>query len=75
MHPRCERSERCEESPPWAEPARPAVTGEERDAPPLGPGSGIPFTVRRIKLAMASAHPYQNEFALAHTRLTAAVAP
>ena len=30
-HARRERSERCEESPPWAEPARPAVTGEERD--------------------------------------------
>jgi hypothetical protein len=46
-HPRRERSERGEESPPWAEPARPAVTGEE-DAPPLGPGSGTPSTARRI---------------------------
>jgi DDE family transposase len=32
-------------------------------------------SVRRSKLAMASAHPHRNEFALAHTRLTAAVAP
>jgi hypothetical protein len=47
-HPRRERSERGEESPPWAEPARPAVTGEEEDAPPLGPGSGTPSTARRI---------------------------
>ena len=29
-------------------------------------------SVRRIKFAMASACPYQNEFALAHLRLTAA---
>ena len=27
---------------------------------------------RRVKIAMASACPYQNEFALAHLRLTAA---
>jgi DDE family transposase len=38
-------------------------------------GAHVRRSVRRIKLAMASAHPYQNEFALAHTRLTAAVAP
>ena len=31
-------------------------------------------SVRRIKIAMASAHPYQNEFALAHARLSAAAA-
>lgn len=31
--------------------------------------------VRRIKIAMASAHPHQDEFALAHARLTAAAAP
>ena len=48
VHPRCERSERCEESHPWAEPARPAVTGGEEDAPALGPGSGTPSTARRI---------------------------
>jgi hypothetical protein len=29
-------------------------------------------SVRRITLAMASGHPFQNEFALAHARLTAA---
>ena len=38
-------------------------------------GALVRRSVRRIKIAMASAHPYQNEFALAHTRLTAAVAP
>ena len=38
-------------------------------------GALVRRSVRRIKLAMASAHPHQNEFALAHTRLTAAVAP
>jgi hypothetical protein len=34
-------------------------------------GAQVRRSVRRIKLAMASAHPYQNEFALAHARLTA----
>jgi DDE family transposase len=38
-------------------------------------GALVRRSVRRIKIAMASAHPYQNEFALAHTRPTAAVAP
>ena len=38
-------------------------------------GALVRRSVRRIKLATASAHPYQNGFALAHTRLTAAVAP
>ncbi len=38
-------------------------------------GALVRRSVRRIKIAMASAHPYQNEFALAHTRLTAVVAP
>jgi hypothetical protein len=38
-------------------------------------GALVRRSVRRIKIAMASAHPYHNEFALAHTRLTAAVAP
>jgi len=36
-------------------------------------GAQVRRSVRRIKLAMASAHPFQNEFALAHARLTAAV--
>jgi Transposase DDE domain group 1 len=38
-------------------------------------GALVRVSVRRIKLAMASAHPYRNEFALVHARLTAAVAP
>jgi hypothetical protein len=37
-------------------------------------GAQVRRSVRRIKLAMASAHPYQDEFALAHARLTAAAA-
>ena len=35
-------------------------------------GALVRVSVRRIKVAMASAGPYQNEFALAHLRLTAA---
>jgi len=35
-------------------------------------GALVRASVRRIKIAMASACPYQNEFALAHLRLTAA---
>ena len=35
-------------------------------------GALVRLGVRRIKLAMASAHPHQAEFALAHARLTAA---
>jgi hypothetical protein len=35
-------------------------------------GALVRISVRRIKLAMASAHPWRDEFALAHTRLTAA---
>ncbi len=34
-------------------------------------GAQVHRSVRRIKVAMASAHPYQNEFALAHARLAA----
>jgi hypothetical protein len=37
-------------------------------------GALVRISVRRIKLAMASAHPFQDEFALAHARLTAAAA-
>jgi hypothetical protein len=37
-------------------------------------GALVRISVRRIKIAMASAHPHQPEFALAHARLTA-VAP
>jgi hypothetical protein len=35
-------------------------------------GALVRVSVRRIKIAMASGCPYQNEFALAHLRLTAA---
>ena len=35
-------------------------------------GAQVRISVRRIKFSMASAFPYQNEFALAHLRLTAA---
>jgi hypothetical protein len=36
-------------------------------------GALVRASVRRIKIAMASAYPYHPEFALAHARLTAAV--
>ena len=36
-------------------------------------GALVRVSVRRIKLAMASAYPFQDEFALAHARLTAVV--
>jgi hypothetical protein len=35
-------------------------------------GALVRISVRRITLAMASAHPFEDEFALAHARLTAA---
>ena len=35
-------------------------------------GALVRRSVRRITLAMASGHPFQNEFALAHARITAA---
>jgi hypothetical protein len=34
-------------------------------------GALVTISIRRIRLAMASAHPHQAEFALAHARLTA----
>ena len=37
-------------------------------------GAQVRTSVRRIKIAMASANPYQNEFHLAHYRLTNAAA-
>jgi Transposase DDE domain group 1 len=37
-------------------------------------GALVRISVRRIKVAMASAHPHQNESALAHARLAAAAA-
>jgi len=37
-------------------------------------GALVTISVRRIKLAMASAHPWQAEWALAHLRLSAAAA-
>ena len=35
-------------------------------------GALVRVSVRRIKIAMASAFPYQSEFAIAHSRLIAA---
>jgi len=37
-------------------------------------GAQVRRSARRIKLAMASAHPYRDEFALAHAGLAAAAA-
>ena len=37
-------------------------------------GAQVRRSVRRIRVAMASAHPYQDEFALAHARLSAVAA-
>ena len=37
-------------------------------------GALVRTSVRRIKIAMASGHPYHSEFALAHARITAAAA-
>jgi hypothetical protein len=37
-------------------------------------GAQVRISVRRIKLAMASGHPWQHEWALAHARLSAAAA-
>jgi hypothetical protein len=37
-------------------------------------GALVRISVRRIKLAMASAYPWQDEFALAHIRLCYAAA-
>ena len=45
MPPHCERSESCEGSHPWAEPARPAVAAE--DVTP-SPGPGTPSTAGRV---------------------------
>ena len=35
-------------------------------------GALVKTSVRRVKVAMASGHPYHNQFAIAHTRLSAA---
>jgi hypothetical protein len=35
-------------------------------------GALVRISVRRVKIAMASAYPFRAEFALAHARLTAA---
>jgi len=40
----------------------------------LKPGALVRISVRRIKVAMASACPYQHEFSLAYARLRNAVA-
>ncbi len=37
-------------------------------------GALVKTSVRRVKVAMASGHPCQGEFALAHARLSAAAA-
>jgi hypothetical protein len=37
-------------------------------------GAQVRLSVRRLKLAMASSHPWQPEWALAHARLSAAAA-
>ena len=37
-------------------------------------GAQVRRSVRRVKVAMASAHPWQHEWALAHARLSAAAA-
>lgn len=37
-------------------------------------GARVTRSVRRLKVAMSSGHPHQREFALAHTRLSAAAA-
>ena len=37
-------------------------------------GAQVRRSVRRIKVAVASAHPFPDEFAVAHARLTAATA-
>ncbi len=36
-------------------------------------GARVTVSVRRIKLAMTSAHPWRDEWALAHARLSSAV--
>ena len=38
-------------------------------------GAQVRRSIRRITVAMASAHPFQDEFALAHARITATAAP
>jgi len=35
-------------------------------------GAGATVSVRRIKVSMATAHPWQNEFALAYARICGA---
>jgi hypothetical protein len=37
-------------------------------------GALVSVSVRRVKIAMASAYPWQQEWALAHARLSAAAA-
>lgn len=37
-------------------------------------GAQVRISVRRVKIAMASGHPWQHQWALAHARLTAATA-
>ena len=37
-------------------------------------GAQVRLSVRRVKIAMASGHPWQHEWALAHARLSTAAA-
>jgi hypothetical protein len=37
-------------------------------------GAQVRRSVRRVSIAMASGHPFQNAFGLAHARITAAAA-
>ena len=39
----------------------------------LKPGARVTISVRRIRVAMASAHPWKREFSIAHERLSRAV--
>ena len=64
----------------WSAPFRIALRetqfarGHLRHDPPqaVQDRRAVRVSVRRIKIAMASACPYQNEFALAHLRLATA---
>jgi hypothetical protein len=49
-----------------------AACGEARQIIVAEIGALVRVSVRRINIEMASACPYQNEFAIAHSRLTAA---
>jgi hypothetical protein len=54
-------------------PARDATCGTIRTKL-LKIGAQVRFSVRRVKVAMATACPYANEFALVYARMRAAAA-